>query len=77
MNSLLQVRKRLSLTQRDLSVALGVGQSAISQYECGACDPSIEVSRKLIEVARNRGVSITLDEIYADPSCSSEEQLAP
>jgi transcriptional regulator with XRE-family HTH domain len=75
MNSLSDIRKRLSLSQADLGHALGVTQSLISQYETGACDPSVRVAMKLVEFARGRDVVLSLETIYAPPPASEESEL--
>ncbi|WLE58369.1 helix-turn-helix transcriptional regulator [Burkholderia plantarii] len=76
MNSLLAIRKRLGVQQKDLADSLGISQSGISYYESGRGDPSVTVARKLIEIAKGKGISLTLDEIYsatapADPAVPS------
>ncbi|MDN7825118.1 helix-turn-helix transcriptional regulator [Burkholderia cenocepacia] len=68
MNNLNAVRKRLGLSQKQLAAVCGVGQSAVSQYENGTCDPAIGVARKVIDYARENGVSVTLDEVYSTPA---------
>ncbi|WP_408636922.1 helix-turn-helix transcriptional regulator [Paraburkholderia sp. RL17-368-BIF-A] len=65
MNSVSTIRKRLELSQHDLSVLLGVGQSAVSQYENDGCDPSVKVARKIVELAASRGIVITIAEVFA------------
>lgn len=64
MNGLIQLRKRLGLSQSELGAALGVGQSAILQCERNVCFMSPELAMKLVSMARARGFSTSLDELY-------------
>jgi DNA-binding XRE family transcriptional regulator len=68
MNSVSVIRKRLDLSQQDFSAALGVGQSAVSQYENDGCDPSVKIARKIVDLAETRGISITIAEVFSPPS---------
>ena len=65
MNPILHLRKRLEVSQAELGTAIGVTQSAISQYEKGTSIPSYETVRRLIEFAKTRGVEVSFDSIYA------------
>lgn len=67
MNNVPDIRKRLAVSQAELGVALGVTQSVISQYEKGACDPSLKVARKLIAFAKLRDVNLMFETIYSSP----------
>jgi transcriptional regulator with XRE-family HTH domain len=62
---ILQLRKRLKLSQLELGQAIGVSQSSISQYEKGTTTPSPDVVRKLIEYAKGRDVQVSFESIYA------------
>jgi len=64
MNGLLELRKRLRLSQAQLAAGIGLGQSAISQCERGGCRLSPDSAMRLIEFAKRRGVVTSLDEIY-------------
>jgi transcriptional regulator with XRE-family HTH domain len=64
MNPILQLRKRLKVSQADLGAELGVTQSAISQYEKGTSTPSPEIVRRLIEFAKTRGIEVSFESIY-------------
>ncbi|MFM0243820.1 helix-turn-helix domain-containing protein [Paraburkholderia sediminicola] len=65
MSPILQLRKRLKVSQADLGAALGVTQSAISQYEKGTSVPSPEIVRRLIEFAKTAGIEVSFESIYA------------
>lgn len=68
MNNLIAIRKKLDISQKQLGDAVGVSQTGVSYYESCGGDPSVAVAKKIIEFAkREKGVVITLDEIYADP----------
>jgi putative transcriptional regulator len=68
MNNVRHLRKTLNLSQMRLAEAIGVTQSALSQYETGACDPLIETARRLISFAAPRGFEWTLEDVYAKPA---------
>ena len=65
MNKVSEIRAALSVSQHELSKAMRVGQSAISQYENDGCDPSLDAAKRLIEFAGSRGLRLTLDHVYA------------
>jgi transcriptional regulator with XRE-family HTH domain len=39
--ALVEIRKRKNMTQKDVGIALGVSQEAVSQFESGEANPSI------------------------------------
>lgn len=64
MNKLIEIRKRLGVSQGALAAALGVSQGAISHCECGRQEVMPDFARKLIRYAAAKGVSVTFDDIY-------------
>lgn len=66
MNGLIELRKRLRMSQAELGAGIGLGQSAISQCERGGCLLSPESAKRLIEFAKAHGITTSLDEIYSD-----------
>lgn len=54
------------MTQAELAAAVGVTQSAVSQYERGDSQITPNVARRLIELAREHGVKATFDDIYRE-----------
>ncbi|WP_454826066.1 helix-turn-helix domain-containing protein [Paraburkholderia xenovorans] len=64
MNGLIALRKRLKMSQTDLGDAIGVTQSAISQYERGDCLMTPDVAIRLVQFARARGIAATMDALY-------------
>lgn len=65
MNPILQLRKRLNVSQAELGAELGVTQSAVSQFEKGSAVPSPDTVKRLIDFAKRRGVDVSFDSIYA------------
>ncbi len=49
----------------ELASAVGVTQSSISHYETGKADPSVDVGIRIAAVAKERGLVVSLDDIYA------------
>lgn len=72
MTNLRDIRRTLNLSQAELASAMGVTQSALSQYETGRCQPLIKHAKKLIAFAGGRGILISLEDVYA-----GTEELAP
>jgi transcriptional regulator with XRE-family HTH domain len=64
MNPIYQLRKRLKVSQQDLGAAIGVTQSAVSQFEKGISVPSPETVRRLIEFAKTKGIAVSFESIY-------------
>lgn len=64
MNTILRIRKQLSVSQSELAAELGCSQANISFYERGQTVPP-DTARRLIEVAAKRGLVITFNDVYA------------
>jgi len=64
-NNIKQIRERLGLPQASLATAIGVRQSSVSNYERGTQQVSPDVARRVIAVAKERGVTLTFDDVYA------------
>ena len=52
MNNILAIRKRLGLQQSEFADAIGVTQSNVSHYENGRNDPSLDVGREVVALAK-------------------------
>ena len=63
MNQILNLRKKLGISQAALGIALGCSQKNISLYEHGQSLPS-EAAKKLIKFARSVGCLITYEDVY-------------
>lgn len=85
MNPILELRKQLDVSQSELAAAIGVTQSAISQFEKDSATPSPDTVKKLIDFAKTRGVEVSFDSIYAptlrngkvDRAASSDDAQPP
>lgn len=64
MNPFRQVRNAAGLSQAQLAAKLKVSQSAISQYERGTIQPGIRLAKRLVLLAADSGLSISLDQVY-------------
>jgi DNA-binding transcriptional regulator YiaG len=64
-NNIRSIRQQLGLSQVDLAVAIGVSQGNVSQYETLRQDVPPDVAVRVISAAKNRGVIVTFDDIYA------------
>ena len=78
MNPILELRKQLGVSQSELAAAIGVTQSAISQFEKDSATPSPDTVKKLIDFARTRGVEVSFDSIYAPTlrNCKTDRAAA-
>jgi len=64
MNHLRPIRLRLEMTQKAMAAALGCTQSNVGHYEHGRQSLPPEAARKLLQVAKERGLLIGFDHIY-------------
>jgi putative transcriptional regulator len=70
MNSIRRIRKAAGLSQAQLAATLKVSQSAVSQYERGAIQPGIKQAKRLVALAADSGLSVSLDQVYESPEAS-------
>ena len=66
MNGLIALRKSLSMSQAEVGLAIGVTQSTISQCERGEILMSPDKAKRLVRLARSRGIQASLDALYLD-----------
>jgi len=59
-----EIRTKLGETQRSLGDAIGMTKGNVSHIELGKQSLSIEKAKRLIEYAKTKGVSVTLEQIY-------------
>lgn len=64
-NNIKNIRNRLGLSQIEFAYEIGVSQGNISHYECQRQEVPPVVARRVIEVAREHGVVVMFDDIYA------------
>ena len=55
---ILELRKKMSLTQRDLSSVLGVGVISISRWEQGHFEPTLKVKKQLRRMFKEANIAI-------------------
>jgi putative transcriptional regulator len=63
MNAVRAIRQRLGVTQAEVAEALGVTQGNVSFIERGQ-EIQPEAARRLIAMARDRGLAIGMDHVY-------------
>jgi putative transcriptional regulator len=63
MNNIQAIRARLGVTQKAMAEALGCSQANVSFYMQGQVMPPDKALR-LITFAKEKGVEVTLDDIY-------------
>lgn len=64
MNNILQICKRLGLSQVAFGKAIDVSQGNVSHYEQGRQEVPPEVARRVIAAAEAMGHAVTFDDIY-------------
>ena len=57
-----RIRFNLFLEQEEFAQALGITKSAVSCYEKGARMPRISIIKKIIDLAREKGVACDVEE---------------
>lgn len=75
MSRILEIRKRLGLTQTELATALGCTQGNVGHYERGQLLRP-DRAGKLIECAASRGLHLTMDHIYGGAPLPGEKARA-
>lgn len=68
MNNILAIRRRLGLQQTEFADAIGVTQSNVSHYENGRNDPSLDVGRQVVALAKQMGHCVTLEDVFSEAS---------
>lgn len=71
-----KIRDRLNMPQRALAALIGVTQGMVGNYETHRHEISSTVARKLVAVAREKGLVITLDQVYGLAPMPTEESAA-
>ena len=73
MNNILQIRKRLGLSQVAFGEAIGVSQGNVSHYEQGRQEVPPDVARRVIAAAEAFGQAVTFDDIYRTDATPPQE----
>ena len=55
---ILELRKKMSLTQRDLASVLGVGVISVSRWEQGHFEPTLKVKKQLRRMFKEANIAI-------------------
>lgn len=64
MNGIKDIRLALGMTQDAMAAALGCTQGAISSYEVGRNEPTPDMARLVIGLAKARSLNIGFDHVY-------------
>lgn len=64
MNNFQRIRLLLKFSQQEIADKLGISQPNVSKIESGQ-EVSPEIARNLISLAKEQGVSLTFDDVYA------------
>lgn len=67
MNNLRNLRKKMSITQKELATDIGCSVSAIGHYEAERRSPDIPTCHKIINAFSRRGVRISIEDIFPHP----------
>ncbi|HSH86869.1 MAG TPA: helix-turn-helix transcriptional regulator [Methylophilus sp.] len=64
MNNFQRIRLMLQLSQQEIADKLGISQPNVSKIESGQ-EVSPDIARNLIAIAKEKGVTLTFDDVYA------------
>jgi putative transcriptional regulator len=64
MSAIKTIRTKLGMSQAALGEALGVTQGNVGHYERRGQLVSVPVAAKLIKVCKQRGLTVTFDDLY-------------
>lgn len=67
MNQIRSIRKRLGMSQEALAASIGKTKASMSHYETGRYQLPVEDAKKIIRLASELGIALSLDDIYAAP----------
>lgn len=66
MDTIKTIRERLGMSQAQFARAIGMTQGNISHYELGHQFVPPIVARRIIDIAKDRGVKLSFNDVYAD-----------
>jgi DNA-binding XRE family transcriptional regulator len=64
-NAIKKIRRKLGMTQDSFGEAIGKKQSAVANYETGYRKPDPSTAYLIIDLAKNSGLKISLEDIYS------------
>lgn len=73
MSRILEIRKRLRLTQAEFGEAIGCSQGNVGFYERGDQKFPVLRANTLIDFAARRGLRLTLDQVYGRKPLPAEK----
>ncbi len=60
------LRAQLGMSQAKLAKALGVTTTTVSGWEVGRYMVSVKAAKKLIQLAAENNINLTMDELYSE-----------
>jgi transcriptional regulator with XRE-family HTH domain len=60
-----EIRLKLGMTQGSFAEAIGIGQSAVANYEAGYRKPEPNTVYAIIDLAKNAGIEKKLEDFYS------------
>ena len=66
------IRMKLALTQAQLAESIKTTPSMICHYEAGRIRPTIRTVRRIVDFAREKGLSITYEDLLNDEQDSKD-----
>ncbi len=66
-NAWKRIRTEIGCSQRELAMTLGISRQAVTSYEDASRSPSRDVAYRLIDLANDLGIEVSLEEIYPRP----------
>lgn len=67
MNAISRIRQHTGWSQARLAAALGVSRQAVTWWEAGGRRPEIDIAWRMVQAARQEGLSLGLEDVYPEP----------
>ena len=68
MNNMKHYRRKLKLTQSELADIVESTQGAISHYETGRRQPSLDLCRNIVKAFVSAGLEASVDDVFPHPT---------
>ena len=63
-NPVVDLRFKLHMTQTGLAAALGVSRQIVWRYETGKAEPTVAMIKKLMALAKNKGIKVNPNDFF-------------
>lgn len=67
MNKISEYRKKNKISQKQLAARVGVGPSAIGNYEVGIREVNTQIAWKIVDSLNQLGANCSFDDVFPNP----------